>query len=232
MARQAVSDKGGDFAPEAADRHAGDGPSTHFGIYRRDFPCLNLITMNFLKLATVVFILGFLQFGKSAEAEYDLEKIVTTSGKIYREILILGADDYGLTFRHRGGIAKERFSSLSANLRMLYEIVDDPMVEEKVAEVPVKTEAEPVPSSRALPPMVVTMRTRVHIVHPALQLGGGYGSPDASQWPSWWARYYPIHHLTNPYQRELAVRDFLYSSGLLPTPCGIRTYRLPGRYGY
>lgn len=187
--------------------------------------------MNFLKLATVVFILGFLQFGNSQEADFDLEKIVTTSGKIYREIIILGSDDYGLTFRHRGGIAKERFSSLSTNLRMLYEVVGDP-VEAKIADLPAKTEGEPVPSSPALPPIVFTVRTRVNIVHPALQLGGGYGSPDASQWPSWWARYYPVHHLTNPYQRELAVRDFLYSSGLLPTPCGIRTYRLPGRYGY
>jgi hypothetical protein len=187
--------------------------------------------MNFLKLAILVFALGILQSGRSQDADYDLEKIETKTGQIYREVLILNSDEYGLTFRHRDGIAKERFTSLPTNLRMLYEVADEGDADVDAADSAKQSETEPVSADTSYPPLQVTVRTRVTfpLPHPALQLGGGFSSPDASHWPSWWPRYQPVHHLTNPYLRELAVRDFLYSSGLLPTPCGIRTYRLPGR---
>lgn len=51
----------------------------------------------------------------------DLEEIKTLTGKRYVAIEVLEADEYGLMFRHRRGIAKVNFSKLSTGLRMLYE---------------------------------------------------------------------------------------------------------------
>ncbi len=59
----------------------------------------------------------------------------------------------------------------------------------------------------------------------------GYGACDPCArpiyWPSHWSRYHPAHRLSDPCFRELAVRDFLYTTGLLPRPPGVSVVRLP-----
>lgn len=177
--------------------------------------------MNFLTLATPIVLLGSMSLAGASE-RYGMERIRTLEGREYRGILILEADQYGLSFRHDGGIAKLPFSSLSENLRMLYEVVDEVPGDAVDAVPPVETTAEATPPNVSRPaPVILLARSRVVIPSPALYLGGGYTSADRVPWPAWWPRYDPVHELVNPYFRELAVRDFLYSSGLLRTPPGI-----------
>lgn len=183
---------------------------------------MSIIIMNFLTLAIPMVLLGSMSLSGASEP-YDLERIRTIEGKEYRGILILEADQYGLSFRHDGGIAKLPFSSLSENLRMLYEVVDGAPGEAEVeTALPAETTAEATPPNVSLPsPVLLLARSRVIVPSPVLYLGGGYLAADQVPWPAWWPRYDPVHKLTNPYIRELAVRDFLYSSGLLRTPPGI-----------
>lgn len=183
---------------------------------------MSIIIMNILTLAISIVLLGAMSLSDASEP-YDLERIRTIEGREYRRVLILEADQYGLSFRHDGGIAKLPFSSLSENLRMLYEVIDEvPGDGEVEAALPEETTAEAIPPEICLPsPAILLARSRVVIPSPALYLGGGYTSADRVPWPAWWPRYDPVHELTNPYFRELAVRDFLYSSGLLRTPPGI-----------
>jgi len=183
---------------------------------------MSLVIMNFLTLAIPTVLLGSMSLSGASES-HDIERIRTIGGKEYRGILILEADQYGLSFRHDGGIAKLPFSSLSENLRMLYEVIDEvPGDAEVEAAPPVETTAEAIPPDICLPsPVILLARSRVIVPSPALYLGGGYTAADRVPWPARWSRYDPVHQLTNPYFRELAVRDFLYSSGLLRTPRGI-----------
>lgn len=197
--------------------------------------------MKFLIVAVFGMILSVPLFCKGGGGDYDLPQIKTVYGKVYREIYILEADEYGLTFRHRDGIAKVVFSALSENLRMLYEVTGEVGGVESNSEKgksPKAGETEPHESgstginssgSYGALPLVVTVRTRVTFPSPALWLGGGYPGSDRMGWSARWHRYGSVHELANPYYRELAVRDFLYSSGLLPKPPGIFTYRIPCR---
>jgi hypothetical protein len=106
---------------------------------------------------------------------------------------------------------------------MLYEVVDEvPGDGEAAAARPADTTADATPPNISVPsPVLLLARSRVIVPSPALYLGGGYTAADRVPWPDRWPRYDPVHQLTNPCFRELAVRDFLYSSGLLRTPRGI-----------
>ncbi|MEX2577607.1 MAG: hypothetical protein WD342_01005 [Verrucomicrobiales bacterium] len=146
---------------------------------------------------------------------HDFEKLSTTEGTVYREILVVDADGHGLLFRHRDGIAKLPFASLPTNLRMLYETV------EPVEEVPEEAASEGAGDFS----LVFTVRTRVYPQAFAASPWAGGCAP--VPWKSHWPRYHPVHSLVNPYCRELATRDFLYSAGLLPTPLGVATFPLP-----
>lgn len=181
---------------------------------------MSIIIMNNIIFATAFLVAtAVVGFG----ADYDLEKITTTEGKEYREILVIESDEHGLTFRHRHGISKLLFSSLPTNLRMLYEGTVPLEAPEEVAD----TEEAVVADSGGpeLDSLVFTVRTRVY---PPMNRGG-YGVNGCSPvgWPSAWPRYNPALLLANPYCREWATRDFLYTSGLLRKPPGVFTYRLP-----
>jgi hypothetical protein len=183
---------------------------------------MTIVIMNFLTFG----IFGGFLFASSpvlASETYDLEKIRTVEGREYRGIVILEADRHGLSFRHDSGIAKLPFASLSENLRMLFEAVDDiPAADDTAADPSAVAEEEPVRGEVTLPaPVILIAACRVRIPPPVVPLGGGYTHADRIRWPVWWSRYDPAHELANPYFRELAVRDFLYSSGLVPTPRGI-----------
>lgn len=189
--------------------------------------------MKFLKNELAV-ILGAIGLATTLQAgDFDLDSITTIEGRSFQEILILGSDEHGLMFRHRSGIAKLPFSELSMNLRMLYE----PVAEVRPAdEAETTTGHSAAANSEALDSepdhAVATVRTTLTapggFIHGALiQMP----RPQASVvWPSHWPRYHPAHALAVPAFRELAVRDFLYTTGLAPRPAWIRPYPLP-RHG-
>lgn len=167
----------------------------------------------------------FLAVGATSLAQaggFDLDAITTVEGREYQEIFIVDSDEHGLLFRHRRGIAKLPFASLPTNLRMLYEVSAPLEVPDEATEQ--VGEPQMSPSGQNLIPLVFTVRTRVY-PQPAVD-SSGYGC-GPFLWPSHWPRFHPVHHLVNPYCREMALRDFLYTTGLLPKPPGILTYRLP-----
>ena len=190
------------------------------------FSFMTIVIMNFL---TFGIFGGFLFVSSPALASetYDLEKIRTIEGRLYRDILILDADQHGLSFRHESGIAKVLFTSLSPNLRMLYEVVEElPAASEESVETAAPAEKATPGLVQSLPsPLLLTTWSRVRLPAPAAYLGGGYPFQDDRCWPTWWPRYDPVHRLANPYYREVAVRDFLYRSGLLAAPPGVLVHR-------
>ena len=197
--------------------------------------------MNFLIVAIFGMILSVPLFCKAEGGDFDLAQIKTAYGKVYRDVYILDSDRYGLTFRHHDGIAKVVFSSLSPNLRMLYEGTDEVEKVEGDAEKKelgavdksglMKSESPKIagPGNEGVLPLVVTVRTRVTLPSPAFWLGGGPLWAGRMGWAGNWHRNNSAHQLTNPYCRELVLRDFLYSSGLIPKPPGIFTYPVPFR---
>lgn len=180
--------------------------------------------MNFLKFVAAVVVLSLSSGARSEEGGHDHERLTTVEGRVYHEIFVIGTDATGLTFRHREGIAKLPFSSLSESYRMLYEAVEELPAADAVSQ------AAPAPDAAVeeggdglfLEPAVLIARNRLHLTLPPayLRLGGGI-APCAQPllWPSWWPDHGHIHRLTHPLYRELATRDFLHTAGLLPFPC-------------
>jgi hypothetical protein len=179
--------------------------------------------MNFLKSAWIVVAVGaFLSAQAQEEATYDHESLTTVEGAVYREIFIVGSDATGLTFRHRGGIAKVGYASLSDSYRALYEAVEElPATESAPAE-----ESVPAPVVAASPlsfaggqPVVVIARQQLRIPL-SRSVWEGACSPVYLNWPVAWADHREVLRLADPCWRARSVRDFLYFSGL-SSPCRI-----------
>lgn len=184
----------------------------------------SLNIMKFLTFAIILPLFAMIPNGFSQDGDFDLDSIKTVDGKRYLEIWILDADDHGMTFRHRDGIAKLPFHQLSMNLRMLYE----PVAEVADAEGEVEEELFVFSEDASIQ---ATASTR--LTAPIYWLRGAYTQmpqPQMAPWPSHWPRYHPAHALAYPAYRELAVRDFLYTTGLAERPPGIHPYALP-RHG-
>lgn len=183
--------------------------------------------MKFLKFA-IFFLCICFPFALSAsnDVTFDLERISTENGKVYRDILILDSDRHGLLFRHSKGIAKIDFSRLSMNLRMLYE----PVGEEPTTMPEASLEGDPIDPEilDGLPPVTLTARTSATI--PIRSDYFGCWSPCEAyrrSYPGWWPRYQPALRLAVPRCRSLAVKDFLITTGLVPRPFGVKIFRLP-----
>ncbi len=183
---------------------------------------MSLDIMNFSNLAMV----SLLFVASLTGQDYDHETLSTNTGRVYREIFILGADSHGLTFRHAAGIAKVPFGSLSESYRMLYEPVADledaPETERELKGEEEKAEVVHAGDLELPVPADLMARSQITLRLPAeiWRLGGGL-SPcwvDPAG-PSWWPQHQRVHRLSHPLYREMAVRDFLHSSGLLPVPC-------------
>lgn len=178
--------------------------------------------MNFLKSAWILVAVGALLSAKAQEATYDHESLTTVEGMVYREIFIVGSDATGLTFRHRGGIAKVGYASLSDSYRAFYEAVEDlPATELAPAE-----ESAPAPAVAASPlsfaggqPVVVIARQQLRIPL-SRSVWEGACSPVYLNWPVAWADHREVLRLADPCWRARSVRDFLYFSGL-SSPCRI-----------
>lgn len=176
--------------------------------------------MNFLNYAIVICMALLALNARGFDG--DLEKIETINGKLYEKIYILSGDDKGLTFRHEAGIAKVSYAELPMNLRMLFEPAERTDSPEKGEET----------REEFVPILDFTLRYRFSPVSfpvvsnhcaPALACRGIH-------WKSHWPGYNPAHRLVDPVCRELALRDFLYTTGLLPAPCGIRPVRVFPRH--
>ncbi|MEQ1842587.1 MAG: hypothetical protein ABL994_19480 [Verrucomicrobiales bacterium] len=172
--------------------------------------------MRFL-IAAISVVLLFVTAGSRAnEGDFELEKIKTIYGRIYRDILILGADRHGLTFRHREGIAKVEFAALSGNVQLLYKVTGEipatGEVESGQATVPAgATSTTPAGAENH----VLTIYHRLTLYAPPIEDRFIYRPcQEAIYWPSSWPQYHPAHQLTIPYYRERSVRDFLILSGL------------------
>jgi len=165
----------------------------------------------------------------------DLEEIKTLTGKRYEAIEVLGADEYGLMFRHRRGIAKVNFSELSTGLRMLYEGGDLVGVSpaDSTEAVQPAGDATPEPTAAEVFVPVLTFRLQIQRGWNDLSPKSCGGSPCASfPWRSYWPRYHSAHALTRPDCRALVLRDFLYTTGLQPKPCGVVTRSRPRGHAY
>lgn len=176
---------------------------------------MSLIIMKLLIAAIFAILLVGPVGSRAEEGEFDLEKIQTEQGRIYHEILILGADRHGLTFRHREGIAKIEFSSLSANIRMLYEVTDeDPgAASGELDEDPPAAEPEH-PGAVVDENRVLTLYHRLTLYTPVNGWPSCLPCQDGITWRSSWPRYQPAHQLVFSCYRERTVRDFLVLSGL------------------
>lgn len=179
--------------------------------------------MNFLKFAwTLVAVGTLLSANAQEEVTYDHESLTTVEGTVYREIFIVGSDATGLTFRHRGGIAKVVYPSLSDSYRALYEAVDElPATESAPAKDP-----GPAPVVAASPlsfaggqPVVVIARQQVRIPL-SRSVWEGACPPVYPNWPVAWADHRDVLRLADPCWRARSVRDFLAISGLA-SPCRI-----------
>ncbi len=183
-----------------------------------------LVVMNFLKSA----ILSMALSAPLLSLAQDHESLTTREGRIYHEVFVTDTDANGLTFRHRDGIAKVGFASLSDSYRMLYETVEElpeePSTADKKAETTTKAETTDEDSLAAWldqGPVQIEARNRVAILLPSpfLRLGGGIDhGRRVPAWPTHWPDHERVHRLTHPLWRELALRDFLCTSGLLPSP--------------
>jgi hypothetical protein len=143
--------------------------------------------------------------------DIDWKRLTTKTGRVYRNVQLLVADDHGLLFRHSKGIAKENYWVLSDDIRKNYE------PEEKAPAEKGEEKAEAVlPFSD----IVLTFAIRQPIVQqpcfdPCYLAYHHPWHPNPSNWPRHWHRFHHAHYLTNPHYRALATRNFLYDVGLL-----------------
>lgn len=198
-----------------------------FGLEKPPFTLMNLFIMNFLKIATA-FSLAIGSWVSLMAENWDHDQLTTVEGRVYREIAILGSDATGLTFRHRDGVAKLPFSTLSQSYRMLYEGlegIDDGASEEAASGrqdlVPAESSSDQGEETRDRPvlgmPVVIEARTRLTLPLALSPLRTapvcGWTTP-ATAWPGWWPDHRYGYLLTRPACRERAVREFLVLSGL------------------
>lgn len=187
---------------------------------------MTLFGMKILTGATIFLLCC--SVGTEVAKSFDFESLTTTADRHYQEVFVLESDQHGLTFRHRYGIAKVPFGELSMNLRMLYEPVGevgDPGAPDLDAE---STEVFLEEPDYAIATVRTTITAPLWWWQGALTQMPRPCPPVV--WPSHWPRYHPAHALAVPAYRELAVRDFLYTTGLAPRPCGVHPYPLP-RHG-
>ena len=181
--------------------------------------------MKLLKFAILVIVAMAAPGVRGEEGGFDHERLTTIDGRTYHEVFVIGSDGNGLTFRHRNGIAKVGFGQLSEGYRMLYEAVAE-LPEAAPGGASADPGAETAPEADWVEtldeePFVLLARNRTVIELPATWqwLGGGV-DPHwlAPAWPVWWSDHSRVHRITHPLYRELVVREFLYTSGLLPWP--------------
>ena len=172
---------------------------------------------------------------EDASAGIRLDSITTISGKVYKSIELITADDYGLLFRHTKGTAKVNFEDLNYNLREMFEPEPTVPAMEKKKETEVDPKgaaaADPEPAEKENEAIFdktesLVIYTRSRIVLPPQQAWWTQPCNPQINWLSHWSRYHPGHRYANFHCRQLAEYDFLISSGILPPPPGVVVRRI------
>lgn len=203
------------------------GKKGNLGLVNTEFSIMTRFIMNFLKTATLAFLMTGLAMTLMAE-NWDHEQLTTVEGRAYHEVSVIESDATGLTFRHRDGVAKLPFATLSQSYRMLYEgleNVDDLSTEETSGVHPdgigprqsQKVSANASSFSKQMFPLVAEARTLVRLPLGApsfMSVADCRGSSPVVFWPGWWPDHRYGYFLTRPAGRERVVREFLLLSGL------------------
>jgi hypothetical protein len=160
------------------------------------------------------------------EADQPYGVLRTVDGRMFVGVREARADETGLTFRHEGGAAKVPRAALSAADQRRFSV---PAAEAPAAQPPAWASPDPASGSvtAAIPPLVFTYRVRA-ILPPAAapETAGCASALSHYYWPSHWARpHYGMAYPLFPC-RQLAERDFLITSGILPRPRGVWPWRL------
>ena len=171
--------------------------------------------MKILNIA-ICFLL-FFSINSTRAEEFDWKRLTTKTGKVYRNIQLIDADEYGLLFRHSHGIAKENFWVLSDAIRENFETDEKAAAQKGEGNADAKNE----PVNVQIPEIVLTFAIRQPVV-PQPSFNSCYHAayfhpyhPNPVTWPSHWHRFHHAHYLTNPHYRALATRNFLYDTGLI-----------------
>lgn len=187
-------------------------------------------------LALLILGAGFASSEASDDHPKDHFPRLTTKGdKVYENVEIVKVDPNGLLFRHRTGSAKVPFADLSAELQARYhynEIAAEEfenlyrgkgLVHSRVATGGKGAGAGKESGLPTATGGVVWTRVTVTLPPPALSGAGFGGDPGWSPSPSpygFWRMPHPLVYAAYPW-RQLAERDFLITTGLLPAPAGV-----------
>ena len=207
---------------------------------------MNVKRRNLRRARLLVGVLGILVVGldlRADEPEWASSgpdrggTLVTLEGRAFHDVTIVGIDPNGILFKHANGAGKVRFEELSPEIRnhfgydpeaaAVFEGKASPRSDRQNAAV-----AGAVAGQGGVAPMVVTFRTRVTLPARTPAYGGypwsltGCGPALANYfWPYQWGRWHPGLAYTRFPCRQAAERDFLISTGILPRPPGVRTWR-------
>ena len=179
--------------------------------------------LKFIAALLISFVLGI---GGSAADDSVLE---TLSGRTYYGVKVVKIDPNGVLFRHRDGAAKVTFDDMNPEIREYLGLDARKAAAFEKAHRPSKSRPASKKKAGVQPiDVVLTVRTTVRLPvtdHFARSRAACGGVP----WFSHWARFHPGLAYAHFPCRQQAERDFLISSGILPTPPGVRVVRLPRR---
>jgi len=155
--------------------------------------------------------------------------LTTTTGKVYHDVRVVKADPNGLLFRHRSGSAKIPFSQLDPSIQTHYhynEIAAEEFENVRRGEaIHSRNEraVSTVPTS-GVSALSGVVHTRVTVSLPSQYYSSGFHDPGWSPYCAgtglWWPPH-PLVYAAYPW-RQLAERDFLITTGILPAPAGVR----------
>ena len=176
---------------------------------------------------------GAIVAGEPVDDEYR-EDLMTLDGRRFFRVRLVKVDPNGLLFRHRDGVAKVTFNDLSEDFREYYGYDETRARDFERRHSGAPSDAavpapKPMPASevKAEPEIVVTYRTRTFI---PVRFEDPYACARSAcggvPWYSHWARFDPRLAYARFPCRQLAERDFLISSGIVPAPPGVTVRRL------
>ena len=158
-----------------------------------------------------------------------LSSLTTTTGKVYHDVRVVKADPNGLLFRHRGGSAKIPFSQLDSSIQAHYhynEIAAEEFENVRRGEA-VHSRNEravsdvPAPGVSAVSGVVHTRGCVSPLPKISSEECQDQQAKASQRGTGLWLPPHPLVYAAYPW-RQLAERDFLIATGILPAPAGVR----------
>tara|TARA_R110002096_G_scaffold85802_17_gene197897 strand:+ start:105 stop:707 length:603 start_codon:yes stop_codon:yes gene_type:complete len=188
---------------------------------------MTVVVMRFLNFAAILGLLLFAGSVRGDGPQPDFDWLATTKGDVYREVIVIKGDQYGLIFRHQDGISKIDYAWLPPQLKDAYAPIPSPenlIADTKFDGFQVSGDEDEYSSQD----LQVTLRRRftfpanwlTSYSWPNSYVGSGY---DFSAGRACLFGHRPAHAFVTPYWRELAIQDLLHSSGLISRPWGIHS---------